>query len=165
VTSRLTPAVLLLVIAVVSTAAQERPASELQSSLERLSAFDYSTRTAAARVLRRVPMRDAVPLLAQAARSHADQFVRYRALVLLTAFNDPGTPALMRELLGDRNDRVREVAYRWFERHPERQLTAMLLGALNTELAEFVRPALVRALAALDENADVQRALLGEAGR
>lgn len=169
-TSRLTPALLLIVIATVSVAtvsvaAQESQAPDLQGSLERLSAFDYSTRTRAARTLRRLPMAEAVPLLVQAARSHADQFVRYRALVLLTAFNDPGTPALMRTLLGDRNDRVREVAYRWFEQHPDRLLTATLLAALNTELAEFVRPALIRALAALDDNADVQRALLAEAGR
>jgi hypothetical protein len=100
-----------------------------------------------------------------AVRNHPDSFVRYRALVLLTAFNDPGTPALMRSLLGDRNDRVREVVYRWFELHPEPSLTQTLLGALNTETAEFVRPALIRALAAAATDAPSQRALVGEAGR
>jgi hypothetical protein len=28
----------------------------------------------------------------------------------------------MRELLVDRNDRVREIAYRWFEMHPDASL-------------------------------------------
>ena len=71
----------------------------------------------------------------------------------------------MRGLLADRNDRVREVAYRWFERHPDPALHDTLLAALNTEQAEFVRPALVRALAAHADTAAVQRALIAEAGR
>jgi HEAT repeat protein len=106
-----------------------------------------------------------VPALTEAARSHTDQFVRYRALVLLTAFRDPGTPALMEALLRDRNDRIREVVYRWFEEHPEPRLVPVLLAALETEQAEFVRPALVRALAAHGNNAAVQRALLAETSR
>jgi hypothetical protein len=40
-----------------------------------------------------------------------------------------------------------------------------LLSALQTEQAEFVRPALVSALAALGDDARVQRALVGEIGR
>lgn len=162
-TSRPTLTVLLALVVAFPAAAQVKP--DLKSSLDRLSAFDYATRNGAARALRRIPAADAVPALVEAARAHTDQFVRYRALVLLTAFNDPGTPNLMRSLLGDRNDRVREVAYRWFEQHPDRLLTPTLLAALNTELAEFVRPALIRALAALDDDVDVQRALLTEAGR
>lgn len=164
-TSRLTRALLFVVVAAVPVAAQQTPAGDLKGAFERLSAFDYATRTSAARVVRRTAPAAAVPALVQAARSHAGQFVRYRALVLLTTFNDPGTSDLMRALLSDRNDRVREVAYRWFEQHPDRLLTSTLLSALNTEQAEFVRPALIRALAALDDNADVQRALLAEAGR
>ena len=116
-------------------------------------------------MIRRTAATEAVPALSRAVRLHADQFVRYRALVLLSAFNDPGTGAIMRGLLADRNDRVREVAYRWFERHPEPALHATLLAALNTEQAEFVRPALVRALAAHADTPAVQRALIAEAGR
>src|SRR5688572_8910405 len=108
---------LLAVIAVLPAAAQDRPA-DTKTVLERLSAFDYATRTGAARAVRRMPPAQAVPALVQAARAHPDQYVRARALVLLTAFNDPNTPDLMRGLLSDRNDRVREVAYRWFELHP-----------------------------------------------
>jgi HEAT repeat protein len=112
-----------------------------------------------------MPGPEAVPALVAAARSHADQFVRYRALVLVTAFNDRGTPDLMRSLLRDRNDRVREVAYRWFAQHPEPAMASTLLELLQSEQAEFVRPALVSALAALGADAAVQRALVAEAGR
>jgi hypothetical protein len=119
----------------------------------------------AARVVLRAAPADAAPALVRALRGHSDQFVRYRALVLLTAFNDRGTPDLMRSLLTDRNDRVREIAYRWFERHPDPGLTETLLAALNTEQAEFVRPALIRAVAVLPSDERLQRALTIEAGR
>jgi HEAT repeat protein len=85
--------------------------------------------------------------------------------VLLTAFNDRGTGELMKSLLTDRNDRIREVAYRWFAQHPDPAMGPTLVAALQTELAEFVRPALVSALAALGNDPQVQRALISEAGR
>jgi hypothetical protein len=119
----------------------------------------------AARALRRVPAAEAVPALSAAVRSHADEFVRYRALVLLTAFNDPGTGALIRSLLTDRNDRLREVAFKWLERNPDPGMRFPLLSALQTEQAEFVRPALVSALAALGDDAEVRRALTAEVSR
>ena len=163
-TSRLICALLVSLLAVVPSATQA-PEGDLKTAIDRLSAFDYPTRMNAARMLRRMAAGDVVPALVQAARSHQDQFVRYRALVLLTAFNDRETSALMRSLLNDRNDRVREVAYRWFELHPDPLLTATLLSALNTEQAEFVRPALIHALAALGSDSQVQRALVEETGR
>lgn len=144
---------------------QQRPASDGKDTLASLSAFDYATRTNAARMLRRTAPSEAVPRLTEAVRSHPDQFVRYRALVLLTAFNDRDTSDLMRALLTDRNDRVRELAYRWFERHPDQALIPPLLAALTTEQSEFVRPALVRALAPLGRDPQVQKALLVEVGR
>ena len=119
----------------------------------------------AARALRRVAPAEVGPALIEATRRHADEFVRYRALIVLTSFNERGTPELMRTLLQDRNDRVREVAYRWFERNPEPALSPSLLAALNTEQSEFVRPALVRAVAALPSNDAVHRALVAEIGR
>ncbi len=148
-----------------SAAARQQPTADLSATINALSAFDYATRMNAARVVRRTPATEAIPALSRAIQGHADQFVRYRALVLFTSFNDPGTGAIMRGLLADRNDRIREVAYRWFEHHPEPALHATLLAALATEQAEFVRPALVRALAAHADDIGVQRALLQEAGR
>src|SRR5688572_12706750 len=119
----------------------------------------------AARALRRVPAAEAVPALTEAIRNHPDQFVRYRALVILTSFNDRGTGELIRSLLGDKNDRLREAGYKWLERHPDPAMRFPLLSALQTEQAEFVRPALVAALAALGDDPDVRRALIGEVTR
>jgi HEAT repeat protein len=165
VAPRLSAAVVIVLLAAICSAAQETATPELARHIDALSAFDYATRTNAARMIRRAAATAAVPALSRAVRMHADQFVRYRALVLLSSFNDPGTGAIMRGLIADRNDRVREVAYRWFERHPEPALHNTLLAALNTEQAEFVRPALVRALAAHADTEIVQRALVAEAGR
>lgn len=163
---RLLVAGLLIVAAMSSAAAQgTQPATELQQNIDRLSTFDYSPRMNAARMLRRAPPVVVVPALIGAVRGHPDEFVRYRALIVLTSFNDPGTPALMRMLLADRNDRVREVAYRWFERNPDPALTSLLLLALNSEQSEFVRPALVRAVAAIPADDMVRRALIAEVGR
>lgn len=164
-TSRLTRVLLIALAAAIPLAAQEPAAADLRRSIDNLAAFDYATRTNAARTLRRTAAASAVPALGQAVRGHSDQFVRYRALVLLTAFNDPATLDLMRSVIADRNDRVREIAYRWFERHPDPRLTETLLTALNTEQAEFVRPALIRAIAVLPSDERVQRALTTEAGR
>ena len=140
-------------------------AAGLRQQIESLGALDFPARTRAARLIRRTPAADAVPALAQAARSDPNEFVRYRALVLLTAFYDPATPALMRELMQDRNDRIREVAYEWFEWHPDPVMAKPLIAALGTEQAEFVRPALVSALAALGSEAIVQRFMIEEASR
>src|SRR4029079_7465976 len=90
-----------------------------------------------------------VPALLRAVAEHADGYVRYRALVLLTGFNDPRTKDAMRESIKSPNDRLRTVAYSFFEHNPDRAMASTLLTALEKEQAEFVRPALVRALAAL----------------
>jgi hypothetical protein len=140
-------------------------APDLKQNIANLSSLDFPVRMQAARLIRRTPEAQAVPALVEAARRHPDEFVRYRALVLLTAFNDRGTRDLMRELMKDRNDRVREVAYKWLERNPDTQLTTQLVTSLQTEESEFVRPALVSALAALGSDMTVQRALIGEVPR
>src|SRR5205085_2726550 len=61
--------------------------------------------------------------------------------------------------------RLRESAFKWFEQHPDPQVVPTLLGALQSETGEFVRPALISALAAVDQDPQVQRALVLEAGR
>ncbi len=162
----MTPRLTLLAIVLFSAVLSAQAASDLKTNIDRLAAFDYPTRTNSARVIRRAVPAEAVAALTQAARRHSDAFVRYRALVLLTSFNDPSTADVMRGLLGDSNDRVREIAYKWLEVHPDARLTPSLLAALNTEQAEFVRPALIRAVtAASATDAQVQRALIAEVGR
>ena len=127
---RLTAAVFLILLTATPAPAQEKAAPDLSRQIDTLAAFDYAARMNAARLVRRAASTEAVPALSQAARSHKDQFVRYRALVLLTAFRDPGTPALMQSLIGDRNDRIREVVYRWYEQNPDPRAIPGLLAAL-----------------------------------
>lgn len=138
---------------------------DLKQNIANLSSLEFPVRMQAARLIRRTPEAQAVPALAEAARRHPDEFVRYRALVLFTAFNDRGTRDLMRDLMKDRNDRVREITYKWLERNPDPQLMMPLLASLRTEESEFVRPALVGALAALGSDQNVQQVLIKEIPR
>ena len=68
--------------------------------------------------------------------------------MLLSGYDDPRVPDQMELALGDVNDRLRTVALAYFERHPESRLIPTFLKAFDKERAEFVRPALTRALAA-----------------
>lgn len=154
-----------ILLSATASAGQAQAPADLKTRIDELAALDYAVRTNAARLVRRAPATEAVPALVDAIRRHSDQFVRYRALIVLTSFNDAGTRELVRTLLPDRNDRLREVAYKWLERYPDPEMRVALLSALQTEQAEFVRPALVGALAALDDDAEVRRALTGEVTR
>jgi HEAT repeat protein len=116
---------------------------------------------AAGRTVRRAAPALAVPALRQAARQHADGYVRFRALVLLSGFNDPGTRAVMLEALAEKNDRLRAVAYAFFEHHPDTAILPRLIEALAREESEFVRPALTRALAAHGTDTRAQEAMRG----
>jgi HEAT repeat protein len=140
-------------------------ADQLKAAIDKLGDLDYDTRTAASRTVRRTGAAQAVPGLLQAVAEHADGYVRYRALVLLTGFNDPRTRDAVRESLTSPNDRLRTVAYSFFEHHPDRAMLPELLAALEKEQAEFVRPALVRALAALGGDTRVHATLIKEVGR
>jgi HEAT repeat protein len=72
--------------------------------------------------------------------------------------------------LASPNDRLRAVAYSFFEHNPDRALLPQFLTALDKEQGQFVRPSLERALAALavpagDESARARQALLREVAR
>ena len=141
---------------------------QLKTAIDKLGDFDYDTRTAASRTVRRTVATQAVPALLQAVAEHADGYVRYRALVLLTGFNDPRTTDAMKESRTSPNDRLRTVAYSFFEHHPDRALIGDLIVSLDKEQGEFVRPLLVRALAAHGAAFDdprIRQTLLREAGR
>ena len=145
--------VVLLVGVVATTRGQERgpqplPADAIQSSINALGNLDFPVRMQASRALRRAPAEAVVPALMKAVEGHKDQFVRFRALVLLFGFNDSRTGELVRQTLADPNDRLRTVAYMYYEHHPSEKVTPVLLDALEREESEFVRPALIRALAA-----------------
>jgi HEAT repeat protein len=154
-----------LAASIVPAAAQERgpsptSAADLRSAIDRLGDVDYSTRMKAGRVLRRAPATQAVPALLQAVQEHKDGYIRFKSLVLLTGFNDPRAADQMREVLESPNDRLREVGYGYFERHPDPALTPRFLAALQKEQGDFVRPSLVRALAASGDDPNVREALL-----
>jgi HEAT repeat protein len=153
------------------SAPQRVSPAELQAAINTLGNLDYDTRTAASRTVRRTAASQAVAALQKAVAEHADGYVRYRALVLLTGFGDPRTTEIMRASLQSPNDRLRTVAYSYFEHSPDGAMVPELIAELDTERAEFVRPALVRALAAVgalsppNNDARVQQALLREIGR
>ena len=84
-----------------SAAAQERgptPISrdDLRAAIGRLGDLDYPSRMRAGRAVRRAPEALAVPELLEAVREHADGYIRFKALVLLTGLLAPppgGLPA------------------------------------------------------------------------
>jgi HEAT repeat protein len=134
---------------------------QLKTAIDRLGTVDYAVRTAAARTLRRAPSEVVVPALIDAATRHSDGYVRFRALVLLSGFNDPRTHDVMLQSLAEKSDRLRAVGYGWFEHNVDPQLVPRMLEALTHEDSEFVRPALTRTLAAYASDSRVRAALTG----
>jgi len=132
---------------------------QLKTALDHLGTVDYAVRTAAARTIRRAPAATVVPALIDAAAKHADGYVRFRSLVLLSGFNDARTHDVMAQVLSEKNDRLRAVGYAWFEHNPDPQLVPRMLDALAREESEFVRPALTRTLAAYASDTRVREAV------
>ena len=138
----------------------EVTASAVSAAIDKLGTLEFKARTEAARTVRRAAPAIAVPALTDAALKHKDGYVRFRALVLLSGFNDPQTREVMVSVLGDKNDRLRAVAYAYFEHHPDPAVLPRLINALAQEESEFVRPALTRALAAHGQDPRARKAVL-----
>ena len=138
---------------------------QIRAAIDKLGDLDYATRMAAGRTIRRAPTAPAVTALLQAFHEHADGYIRFRALTLLTGYNDPRTEDAMLSAMVSPNDRLREVAYGYFEMNPNPALAPKLLTALDKEEGEFVRPALVRALAAIPKDLKIIDALMRDAMR
>lgn len=126
------------------------PASpeDLKTAIDSLGRLDYEVRMNASRTVRRAAAAMATRALMEAVSNHTDGYVRYRALVLLSGFNDPRSRDFMEEAIGDANDRLRAVAYTYFEHNPDKTIAPLLIKALDKEESEFVRPELTRAVAA-----------------
>jgi hypothetical protein len=156
-------ALLMVVTALVLAAAQSAQpavtATDVEAAIGRLGSLEFDTRMEASRTVRRATPAVALPLLNRAVAGHDDSYVRYRALVLLSGFNDPRSRETMMSVLDDSNDRLRAVAYAYFEHHPDREVLPRLLAALDREESEFVRPALTRALAAFGDDAKARAAV------
>jgi HEAT repeat protein len=163
------PAVLALVATVGAFAQERGPTSttpaELRAAIDHLADLDYAARVNSARLVRRSPAAQAVPVLLQAIADHKDGFVRFRSLVLLTGFNDPRAADLMLEATASPNDRLRELGYGYFELHPNPSLAPRFLAALDKEMGDFVRPAIIRALAAIGDDPAVREVLLRDVTR
>jgi HEAT repeat protein len=152
--SRVPAAIALLVFAALPAARAQEPKAEaisieqVRKAIDRLGDIDFASRMKAAQTVRRAPASVASPALIEAVSSHADGYVRFKALVLLAGFNDPRARSLMLAALKDPNDRLRATGYAYFEDHPSPDALGVMLAAFDGEPSEFVRPALTRALAA-----------------
>jgi HEAT repeat protein len=154
--------VLVAMLAGASPASPQQPAdaAAVRTAINQLSSFDFATRANAARVVRRAPAAVVVPALREAVtKTDTDEYVRFKAFVLLSQIDPTVTAQVARQVLPDRNDRVRTVAYQWFEHHPDPAVVPALVSALAAERSEFVRPALTRALAAAGTDAPIRQAL------
>ena len=142
-----------------SPAAEKISPAQVKSAIDLLGSLDFPVRMNAGRTVRRAESSVAVPGLLEAVAAHKDSYVRFKALVVLSGFNDPRIGDTMVKVLDDRNDRLRAAAYTWFEHHPEPKMVPRLLAALAKEESEFVRPALTRALAAHGTDPKVQETM------
>jgi HEAT repeat protein len=144
-----------------AAAAKVTPA-QARTSVSLLGSFEFPVRMDAGRTLRRADPAVAVPALVETiSNQSADWYVRFRALVLLSGFNDPRTGEVMKGALDDKNDRLRALAYNWFEHHKDPAIVPRLLQAVDREESEFVRPALTRALAVYGADPKVRTAMSG----
>jgi HEAT repeat protein len=135
--------------------------ARLAEAIDQLGTLEFATRVDASRTVRRADPALAVPALITAVTSHKDEYVRFRALVLLSGFNDPRTRDVMRDVLDDRNDRLRAVGYSYFEHNLDPGVVPLLIAAVKTESSEFVRPALTRALAAYGSDPAARATMTG----
>src|SRR3954453_16274901 len=69
-----------------------QPAMPVADAVNHLGDLDYATRTSAAASLRRRPAPEVAPALLDALEKHGDGYVRFRVLVLLSAFSNPRIP-------------------------------------------------------------------------
>ena len=151
----------------VAAAAQPSPVWErdLATAIDQLGDFDYDVRSRASSLVRRAPEEQARPALVAAVSGHDDGYVRFRALVLLVGFGGAAARQAVLEVIADPNDRLRAVAYGYFEHNPEPAAAGRFLAALDTETSEFVRAALIRTLAAHDADPAVRQRLVADIDR
>lgn len=137
---------------------------QLDKAINQLGDFDFDVRTQASRLIRRMSLERVEPSLVLAVLGHEDGYVRFRALVLLTGFGQAAADVI-RAVISDPNDRLRAVAYGYLEHHPDPAMVEYLLAALETETSEFVRPALIRALASHTSERTVRSRLIADIDR
>lgn len=155
---------LLLPAAVGAQAARTAP-EQIPALIDQLGDFDYTVRMEASRAVRRADPGIAAAALRDAVRGHEDSYVQFRALVLLYGLRLPDARDAFAAALESPNDRVRAAAYGYYEFEPDPATAPRLLAALEAETSEFVRPALLRALAAHADDAAVRAQLVRDIDR
>lgn len=160
-------AAVLLLAGTPQGAAQSASSSSLELSkvVDQLGDFDYDVRAEASRAVRRADPETVGPLLRDAVQRHADSYVQFRSLVLLYGIAPEHVSDTFEDALASSNDRVRAAAYDYFEHAPDPVIVPKLVAAFETETSEFVRPALVRALAAHDDDPTVRDRLVRDINR
>ena len=138
---------------------------QLHEAIDQLAEFDYAVRVEASRALRRADPDVVRPVLLHAVEHHQDSYVQFRSLVLIYGLDLPNVDKVFSGALNSSNDRVRASAYEYFETFPSPDIGSQLLAALDTETSEFVRPYLVRALAANDDDSSVRERLVQDIHR
>ena len=138
---------------------------QLHEAIDQLAEFDYAVRVEASRALRRADPDVVRPVLLHAVEHHQDSYVQFRSLVLIYGLDLPNVDKVFIGALNSSNDRVRASAYEYFETFPSPDVGSQLLAALDTETSEFVRPYLVRALAANDDDSSVRERLVQDIHR
>jgi HEAT repeat protein len=138
---------------------------DLRTAVDQLGDFDHTVRMEASRTLRRAGADAVLPVLLDAWKHHEDSYVQFRSIVLIYGLEEPRGHAAFEEALDSQNDRVRAAAYEYFEQVPSTTVAPKLLAALDKETSEFVRPYLVRALAANDNDPAVQGRLMQDIDR
>ena len=138
---------------------------QLHEAIDQLAEFDYAVRVEASRALRRADPDVVHPVLLHAVEHHQDSYVQFRSLVLIYGLDLPNVDKVFSGALNSSNDRVRASAYEYFETFPSPDVGSQLLAALDTETSEFVRPYLVRALAANDDDSSVRERLVQDIHR
>ena len=157
--------VLLWLILSVGFGWTQTAADELHEAIDQLAEFDYAVRVEASRALRRADPDVVHPVLLHAVEHHQDSYVQFRSLVLIYGLDLPDVDKVFSCALNASNDSVRAWAYEYFETFPSPDVGSQLLAALDTETSEFVRPYLVRALAANDDDSSVRERLVQDIHR
>lgn len=138
---------------------------DLGTAVDQLGNFDYTVRMEASRTLRLAGADAVLPVILEAWQHHEDSYVQFRSILLIYGLEEPRGHAVFEEALDSPNDRVRAAAYEYFEQVPSTTVAPKLLAALDTETSEFVRPYLVRALAANDDDPAVRGRLMQDIDR
>jgi hypothetical protein len=119
------------------------PASpeQIRAAIDKLADLDYDTRMAAARTIRRAPSAQSRAGAAAGGQRARGRLRSLPGADLLTGYSRSAHSKTHGARCVSPNDRLREVAYAYFEQNPRPPLAPKMLAALDKEEGEFVRPA------------------------